>query len=139
MVARFRHPRNRGILLVTHHFAPETGAPQRRWEALASHLVPAGYPVTVLTPPPHYPSGKITHFSPAFLAGSVTQRIHGEKIIRVNCREHSQDLGSRGADQVVAAVSGTARLLGTAEEHVVAEVSRLLTNDFTAVTAEGGA
>jgi colanic acid biosynthesis glycosyl transferase WcaI len=100
-----RRPQNRTILLVTHHFAPETGAPQRRWGALAGHLVPAGFPVTVLTPPPHYPSGKITHSSPAFRPGSVGTGSHGEKIIRVNFREHSHGLGSRSADQVVAAVS----------------------------------
>lgn len=109
MFARARNRQNRTILLVTHHFAPESGAPQRRWGALAGHLVPAGYPLTVLTPPPHYPSGKITHFSPAFLPGSVSSGSHGEKIIRVNYREHSHGLGSRAADQVVAAVSSVLR------------------------------
>lgn len=105
MIARVKRAQNRAILLVTHHFAPESGAPQRRWGALAGHLVPAGYRLTVLTPPPHYPSGKITHFSPDYLPGSVSSGTHGEKIIRVNYREHSHGLGSRAADQVVAAVS----------------------------------
>lgn len=105
MNARVKRARNRAILLVTHHFAPESGAPQRRWGALAGHLVPAGYRLTVLTPPPHYPSGKITHFSPDYLPGSVSSGTNGEKIIRVNYREHSHGLGSRAADQVVAAVS----------------------------------
>jgi colanic acid biosynthesis glycosyl transferase WcaI len=109
VVARAIHQQNRAILLVTHHFAPESGAPQRRWGALAGHLVPVGYPLTVLTPPPHYPSGKITHFSPAFLPGSVSTGSHGEKIIRVNYREHSHGLGSRAADQLVAAVSSVLR------------------------------
>lgn len=109
MTAGARRPQNRTILLVTHHFAPETGAPQRRWGALAGHLVPAGFPVTVLTPPPHYPSGKITHNSPDFRPGSIRTGSHGEKIIRVNFREHSHGLGSRAADQVVAAVSSVLR------------------------------
>lgn len=109
MNAGTRRPQNRTILLVTHHFAPETGAPQRRWGALAGHLVPAGFPVTVLAPPPHYPSGKITHSSPAFRPGSVTTGSHGEKIIRVNFLEHSHGLGSRAADQVVAALSSVLR------------------------------
>ena len=109
MVARVKRPQNRAILLVTHHYAPETGAPQRRWGALSGHLVPAGYPVTVLTPPPHYPSGKITHYSPEFSPGAVTTGNHGEKIIRVNFREHSHGLGSRVADQLVAAVSSVLR------------------------------
>lgn len=109
MPARTGPPQNRAILLVSHHFAPEVGAPQRRWGALARHLVSAGYALTVLTPPPHYPSGKITHSSPPFLPGSVTQGTHGEKIIRVNFREHSQTLGSRAADQLVAAISSVLR------------------------------
>lgn len=114
MIARVRHGKNRAILLVTHHYAPESGAPQRRWGALAGHLVPAGYPLTVLTPPPHYPSGKITHLSPEYRPGSVSSGSHGEKIIRVNYREHSHGLGSRAADQVVAAVSSVLRGVGPA-------------------------
>lgn len=100
-----RQPQDRSILLVTHHFAPETGAPQRRWGALIEHLVTVGFPVTVLAPPPHYPSGKITHSSPSYLPGSVQTGTNGEKIIRVNFREHSHGLGSRAADQTVAAIS----------------------------------
>lgn len=109
MNAGVRQPQNRTILLVTHHFAPETGAPQRRWGALTGHLVPAGFPVTVLAPPPHYPSGKFTHSSPAFRPGSVATGSNGEKIIRVNFREHSQGLGSRATDQLVAAISSVLR------------------------------
>ncbi|WP_369371484.1 glycosyltransferase family 4 protein [Promicromonospora sp. Populi] len=114
MIARATRQQNRTILLVTHHFAPETGAPQRRWGALASHLVPAGFPVTVLTPPPHYPSGKITQPSPEVRPGSVTTGSHGEKILRVNFREHSHKLGSRVADQLVAAASSVLRGVGPA-------------------------
>lgn len=114
MIARARRQQNRAILLVTHHFAPETGAPQRRWSALANYLIPVGYPVIVLAPPPHYPSGKFTDSSPDLAPGSVTTGSHGEKIVRVNFREHSHGLGSRIADQLVAAVSSVLRGVGPA-------------------------
>ncbi|MBE1877131.1 glycosyltransferase family 4 protein [Myceligenerans pegani] len=93
------------FLLVTHHFWPETGAPQRRWGALSAHLVRAGFGVTVLAPPPHYPSGKITHSSPEFRPGAVVYGPRGEKIIRVGFREHTLRLLSRAADQAIAALS----------------------------------
>ena len=105
MKARTRAPQNRTVLLVTHHYSPEPGAAQRRWGALVRYLVPAGFPMTVLAPPPHYPSGKITHHSPEFRPGSTTSGSGGERIIRVNFREHSQGLLSRATDEGIAAFS----------------------------------
>lgn len=93
------------FLLVTHHFWPETGAPQRRWGALSSHLIRAGFQATILVPPPHYPSGKLTHSSPEFRPGAVSTGPQGEKIIRVNFREHTLRLLSRSTDQAIAALS----------------------------------
>lgn len=104
MRGRTRAPQNRTVLLVTHHYWPELGAAQRRWGTLVGYLVPAGLPVTVLTPPPHYPSGKLTHLSPEFLPGATTSS-GGETIIRVHFREHSHGLLSRAVDQGVAALS----------------------------------
>lgn len=48
------------ILPLSHYFAPDNGAPQRRWGALSREFVRRGHEVAVLTPPPHYPSGKVT-------------------------------------------------------------------------------
>lgn len=93
------------FILVTHHFWPETGAPQRRWGALLKHLLHAGFQATVLTPPPHYPSGKLTHSSPEFRPGTVSRGPHGEKVIRVRFREHTLRLFSRATDQAIAAFS----------------------------------
>ncbi len=45
------------ILLVTHYFPPETGAPQARLSALASTWAQDGDAVTVLTGMPNYPTG----------------------------------------------------------------------------------
>jgi glycosyltransferase involved in cell wall biosynthesis len=93
------------ILLVTHYYAPETGAPQRRWSALISRFVAQGVQVTVLAPPPHYPSGRRTDHSPAYAPGTVTTGRHGETVIRVRFREHTNALISRTCDQLVAAAS----------------------------------
>jgi len=93
------------VLLVTHHYAPETGAPQRRWGALVARFVSAGVDVSVLTPPPHYPSGTLTPGSVDQLPGTVSRGAHGERIIRVQYREHTTSLVSRTADHLVAAAS----------------------------------
>jgi glycosyltransferase involved in cell wall biosynthesis len=45
------------ILLVTHYFPPETGAPQARLEALARTWAADGDTVTVLTGMPNHPTG----------------------------------------------------------------------------------
>lgn len=47
------------VLLLTHYFGPEVGAPQMRLGALAARLSAGGAQVTVHAPPPHYPDGVI--------------------------------------------------------------------------------
>ena len=47
------------VLLLSHYFSPEVGAPQVRLSALAAHLTARGDEVTVHAPPPHYPDGVI--------------------------------------------------------------------------------
>lgn len=47
------------IVLLTHYFPPEVGAPQTRLGELASVLARRGFDVTVHTAPPHYPDGVI--------------------------------------------------------------------------------
>jgi hypothetical protein len=48
------------ILVVTHYFPPETGAPQARLSALARTWAADGDEVTVLTGMPNHPTGMIT-------------------------------------------------------------------------------
>ena len=45
------------ILMVTHYFPPEAGAPQARLSALAGAWACAGDEVTVLTGMPNHPTG----------------------------------------------------------------------------------
>ncbi|MGH3902712.1 MAG: glycosyltransferase family 4 protein [Pseudonocardiaceae bacterium] len=47
------------ILIVTHYFPPEIGAPQARLSSLARHWAAAGDEVTVLTGFPNHPTGVI--------------------------------------------------------------------------------
>ena len=48
-----------GVLILTHYFPPELGAPQSRLAFLTKYLVRQGYRVEVLTSFPSYPSGRI--------------------------------------------------------------------------------
>ncbi|WP_435736956.1 glycosyltransferase family 4 protein [Cellulosimicrobium sp. PMB13] len=100
--ARTRTSRDH-LLLVTHHYEPETGAPQRRWGALVPRLVDAGIRVSVLAPPPHYPAGTLDPAHADIRPGRVERGRHGERILRVRYREHTSSLASRTADHVVAA------------------------------------
>ena len=58
------------IILVTHYFPPETGAPQARLSALAAAWAADGDAVTVLTGMPNHPTGVI----PAEYRGAIRRR-----------------------------------------------------------------
>ena len=58
------------ILLVTHYFPPETGAPQARLSALASTWAADGDTVTVLTGMPNHPTGVL----PPEYRGAIRRR-----------------------------------------------------------------
>ncbi|MHA7133480.1 glycosyltransferase family 4 protein [Oerskovia turbata] len=111
------------LLLVTHHYAPETGAPQRRWGSLVARLVRSGVDVSVLAPPPHYPAGTLAPGHEGLRPGTVSTGAHGERIIRVRYRDHSTALLSRTADQLVTALSsvtlGWRRLRGSEDRPTV--------------------
>ena len=110
------------ILLLTHYYAPEGGAPQQRWAALADHFVAAGHELTVIAPAPHYPHGRLLPEHAAMAPGTVHAGLHGETVHRVAFRGYAGDVGSRFADQLVAARAAvrTARTNpGPAAPHVV--------------------
>ena len=68
------------ILIVTHYFPPETGAPQARLSALAATWAADGDEVTVLTGMPNHPTGVI----PPRYRGAYrrTERTDGYRIVR---------------------------------------------------------
>ncbi|WP_252975991.1 hypothetical protein [Janibacter melonis] len=46
------------LLLVTHFYPPEIGAPQRRWEGFVGHWTRSGMDVTVVCPLPIIPMAR---------------------------------------------------------------------------------
>ncbi len=87
------------ILLLTHYFEPENGAPQRRWAALIERLVGAGHEVHVIAPPPHYPTGRAeAGLERALQAGSTTTGSHGGVVHRVSFLRHNSSIVSRTVD-----------------------------------------
>ena len=68
------------ILIVTHYFPPETGAPQARLSGLAAAWAAAGDAVTVLTGMPNHPTGVI----PPEYRGAIRRRERrgGYRVVR---------------------------------------------------------
>lgn len=68
------------VVLLTHYFPPEVGAPQSRLSELASRAQAAGHSVTVLTSFPNYPTGVI----PAGYRGRfrMVEKLGGVRVIR---------------------------------------------------------
>jgi colanic acid biosynthesis glycosyl transferase WcaI len=110
------------VVLVTHHFAPETNPPAVRWRELSARFVAAGHRVSVLAPPAHYPAGRTADTEPR-RHRVVEAGPGGETVHRVRFREHGLDLASRLLDQIRAAVDsvvlGRRRLRGADRPDVV--------------------
>ena len=115
------------ILLLTHHYAPETGPPQLRWAALAREFATAGHHVEVIAPHPHYPSGRL--FAGRTQPGSwrwPERGAHGETIYRVDFRPTQGTLRSVLLDQLAVAARSVA---------VTVRLRRRLAPDVVIVTA----
>jgi glycosyltransferase involved in cell wall biosynthesis len=68
------------VLIVTHYFPPETGAPQARLSALAAAWAAAGDAVTVLTGMPNHPTGVLP---PAYRRAVFRrERADGYRVLR---------------------------------------------------------
>jgi colanic acid biosynthesis glycosyl transferase WcaI len=99
------------ILLLTHYYAPEYGAPQRRWSALVGRFIAAGHRVTVAAPVPHYPQGRPTRVQRrSHRVGAVERGMHGETVVRTAYLPHRGDMVTRTADHLVTAVDSLRRL-----------------------------
>lgn len=111
------------ILLLTHYYRPEIGAPQRRWDTLVERFVRAGHEVVVLAPSPHYPSGRLSSEHAGEQPGAIARGAHGEMIHRLPFREYGRGLGGRGADQVrtslAAVATGLTRFRGAHRPDVI--------------------
>jgi colanic acid biosynthesis glycosyl transferase WcaI len=101
------------ILLLSQHYAPETGAPQQRWSGLVREFRARGHDVHVVTPPPHYPGGSLLPGHEHLGAATVGTGEHGETVHRVRYRPHDGRVRSRVLDEVVVAAAAT-RAAGSA-------------------------
>lgn len=92
------------ILLVTHYYPPEIGAPQRRWQGFVRHWARAGIKVTVVCPLPHYPDGSIR---PGSLLGLMRPEwgAFGERVIRVPFVPWARSAPAKLADHTLAALA----------------------------------
>ena len=97
------------ILLLTHNYEPELGAPQQRWGAFVRRFCERGHHVTVITPPPHQPRELLIDDSAYPRPGQVHLGRYGEVVHRAHFRTQGHALGTRIVDQVVTA-SDTTRL-----------------------------
>jgi glycosyltransferase involved in cell wall biosynthesis len=116
------------ILLLTHYFAPEAGAPQTRLATLAAHLTARGNDLTIHAPPPHYPDGIIR---PQF-GNKVLSRVRlpdGTRVVRsVVYATPNRGVLRRLANHASFAVSALITAPATGSQHaVVAETPPLFT------------
>ena len=127
------------ILLLTHHYEPELGAPQQRWGAFVRRFRERGHHVTVVTPPPHQPDAILQGDSSRPGPGQVHLGRYGEVVHRVRFSTQGHALGTRIADQVVSAADTTrlsiARLSRHRPDVVVATAPAIPTLGAGAVVA----
>ncbi|WP_413316660.1 glycosyltransferase family 4 protein [Agrococcus sp. 1P02AA] len=99
------------ILLLTHYYAPENGAPQRRWTALIERFTAAGHRVTVVCPPPHYPHGRLARGDRGeHRAGRESVDAAGAQVIRVSFLPHDGRIHTRTLDHLWVAAATIRRV-----------------------------
>ncbi|SDS14041.1 Glycosyltransferase involved in cell wall bisynthesis [Brevibacterium sandarakinum] len=102
------------ILLLSHYYYPEVGAPQRRWRILVDHLRAAGHQVITVAPHPHYPYPDRNGFFGSRvgrgrtrvdvrLGGTWDTGIDGERILRVPYLHSGSSMARQILDQTVSA------------------------------------
>ena len=92
------------ILLITHYYAPEIGAPQRRWDAFVKNWQRSGHEVTVVTSLPHYPlPSRTRRIRQAYRPFRRSAGEHGETVIRLPFLPHGYDLVTRTLDHLFVA------------------------------------
>ncbi|MCW2567183.1 MAG: glycosyltransferase WbuB [Mycobacterium sp.] len=114
------------ILLVSHHYEPEIGAPQRRWSAFVRRFVEAGHQVTVLTPQPHYPFGRRLP-GPRVPTWRAVPGRYGETVVRLPYLPYGPGAGRRLLDQLVTAAASVLPGPGRRADVVVGTVPALPT------------
>lgn len=121
------------ILLLTHYYYPEVGAPQRRWRILVDHLRAVGHQVITVAPHPHYPYpdreeffgsrvGKGRRRVEMRLGGTWDDGVDGEQILRVPYLHSGSSMARQVLDQSVAASSALSAVAGRFRGHAKPDV-----------------
>lgn len=96
------------VLLLTHYYRPEIGAPQRRWDGFVKKWRAKGHQVTVITSSPHYPLPKHTsRLREEIRLFQKTKGVHGETVIRLPYFPHTYGILSRTIDHFFVALMST--------------------------------
>lgn len=110
------------VLLLSHYFYPEVGAPQRRWRILVDHLRSVGHEVITVAPHPHYPYPDRDEFFGSVvgrgrrrvslrLGGTWDSGVGGEKILRVPYLRSGSSMARQILDQAVSATGAMAAVV----------------------------
>ncbi|MGO3022467.1 MAG: glycosyltransferase family 4 protein [Brevibacterium sp.] len=102
------------IVLLSHYYYPEVGAPQRRWRILNDHLRASGHDVITVAPHPHYPYPNRDRFFGSRvgrgrkrvdvrLGGTWDTGVDGERILRVPYLHSGSSMARQLLDQTVSA------------------------------------
>lgn len=110
------------IVLLSHYYYPEVGAPQRRWRILVDHLRAAGHQVITVAPHPHYPyPDRDRFFSSGVgrgrrrvdvrLGGTWDTGVDGERILRVPYLHSGSSMARQMLDQAVSAAGAMSAVI----------------------------
>lgn len=127
------------ILLFTHYYEPEIGAPQRRWKNLVEGFVQRGHAVAVCAPVAHYPHRRASDLQVARQPslGQWSDGDRGERIFRVPYVPLSGSLAGQMVDQATssAAMLGAALTLRRARPDVLVTTTPGLPMPFAGAIA----
>ena len=110
------------IVLLSHYYYPEVGAPQRRWRILNDHLRAAGHEIITVAPHPHYPYpdrdrffgsnvGRGRRRVDVRLGGTWDTGVDGERILRVPYLHSGSSMARQMLDQTVSATGAMSAVI----------------------------
>jgi colanic acid biosynthesis glycosyl transferase WcaI len=129
------------IVLLSHYYYPEVGAPQRRWRILNDHLRASGHDVITVAPHPHYPYPDRNRFFGSRvgrgrkrvdvrLGGTWDTGVDGERILRVPYLHSGSSMARQLLDQTVSATGAMSavvdRLRGKMKPDVIVSTTPAL-------------
>ena len=110
------------IVLLSHYYYQEVGAPQRRWRILNDHLRAAGHEIITVAPHPHYPYpdrdrffgskvGRGRRRVDVRLGGTWDTGVDGERILRVPYLHSGSSMARQMLDQTVSATGAMSAVI----------------------------